>query len=185
MACPTERSLDGINKSMEPPAKKSKCDINAEDQGFQKQISEEASTCCSGSAVTSAFSDSDSEESPQLKVEGVRPTDKQQWGMLYAHLLGNPAEFKNTCDRTWTRILEDESLHTLVARKGEKLVGAVHFFADADASGKAVCYIAALYTSSLKCSDSATRVLMDGVRTWEGNKSGKVYFIQSTDATAH
>ena len=123
-------------------------------------------------------------------VGALKESDRAQWEQLYRGYIAfyERDEPQSFYDRNFARLLEDKSVHVLLARDGKddsKLLGLAHFIPHPSMSGD-VCYLQDLFTDPAARSKGVGTTLINAVVEWCRAKGGigKVYWNTHEDNPA-
>jgi GNAT superfamily N-acetyltransferase len=125
-----------------------------------------------------------------LEIRNLRPSDRNQWEALWQ---GYQAFYQvdlagAVTEATWQRFFDDgEPVHALVAERGHRLVGFVHFiFHRSTWMIGPTCYLQDLFTDASERGTGIGRALIEAVyERARALGAGRVYWLtHGTNATA-
>lgn len=155
-------------------------------QWAQTQVVPAAPKCAGGDGRkptdTTQFVEKAEAGGVPFAVGALRESDRAQWETLYRGYIKfyEREEPQAFYDGNFKRLLEDTSVHALVARDGDddsRLLGLVHFVPHASMSGD-VCYLQDLFTDPAARGKGVGTQLIKAVIEWCRAKGGisKVYW---------
>ncbi|HEY0202542.1 MAG TPA: GNAT family N-acetyltransferase [Acetobacteraceae bacterium] len=125
----------------------------------------------------------------KVEVSRLRPQDRPRWTDLWRAYLAfyDIALPEKQYDETWSRLLDDTTVHGLAARRDGGIVGITHFLFHAHCwTTASACYLQDLYVDESARGAGAGRSLIEAVagRARERQASRMYWLTQDHNATA-